>query len=85
MTESVNVSWFCFLLSCFCSYVAVTGCPEAQEDHAPRMVKFARAILLKMRVLKFRLAEKLGDGTKELELRIGLHSGSITAGYVLNH
>lgn len=46
------------------------------------MVKFARAILLQMRVLKFRLAERLGEGTKDLELRIGLHSGSITAGYV---
>ena len=44
------------------------------------MVKFARAIMLKMRVLKYRLADKLGEGTKDLELRIGLHSGSITAG-----
>ena len=60
--------------------MAVTGVPEEQVDHAPRMVKFARNIMLKMRVLKMQLAEKLGDDTIELELRIGLHSGSVTAG-----
>ena len=45
--------------------------PEEQADHARRMVKFARAILLKMRVKRMELAEKLGDDTLNLELRIG--------------
>ena len=60
--------------------MAVTGVPEPQGDHAPRMVKFARNIILKMRVLKMHLAETLGDDTLELDLRIGLHSGAVTAG-----
>jgi hypothetical protein len=60
--------------------VAVTGVPEPQADHAPRMVKFARNILLKMRVLKMQLAESLGDDTIELDLRVGIHSGPVTAG-----
>lgn len=64
----------------FFSYVAVTGVPEPQADHAPRMVKFARNIMLKMRVLKMQLAETLGDDTIELDLRVGLHSGPVTAG-----
>ena len=51
--------------------MAVTGVPEEQPDHARRMVKFARAILLKMRVKRMELAEQLGDDTLALDLRIG--------------
>lgn len=52
----------------------------AQPDHAARMIKFARQIMLKMGLLKFHLAETLGDDTRDLELRIGIHSGPVTAG-----
>ena len=41
------------------------------------MVKFARAILLKMRVKRMELAEKLGDDTLNLELRIGKFCPSV--------
>ena len=44
------------------------------------MVKFARAILLKMRSLKISLKDSLGEDTDDLELRIGLHCGPVTAG-----
>lgn len=44
------------------------------------MVKFARAILLKMRSVRLHLADVLGQDTLQLELRVGLHSGSVTAG-----
>ena len=96
-----------FLSNSLRSYVAVTGVPDEQHDHAvsdggdhsyfvlnaerliwtsqthlytiflcttqwqPRMVKFARAILLKLRSLKLSLVESLGEDTENLELRIG--------------
>ena len=56
------------------------GVPEAQPDHAIRMVKFARDCLLKMDTLTNELAQTLGDDTKDLQLRVGLHSGPVTAG-----
>jgi class 3 adenylate cyclase len=61
-------------------YVAVTGLPKAQSDHAVRMVKFARSCLTKMNQIVQDLKETLGQDTAELEIRIGLHSGPVTAG-----
>lgn len=61
-------------------YLAATGLPNPQSDHAFRMVKFARDCLQKVPVLTAKLAETLGDGTRNLGLRVGLHSGSVTAG-----
>ena len=44
------------------------------------MVKFARDILIKTRVLRATLSEKLGPDTRDLDLRIGCMSGPVTAG-----
>jgi class 3 adenylate cyclase len=61
-------------------YVAVTGLPEPQKEHAVIMARFARDILLRMRVLTQNLEVSLGPDTRDLSMRIGLHSGPVTAG-----
>jgi Adenylate and Guanylate cyclase catalytic domain len=42
-------------------YVAATGLPEPQEDHAERMCKFARKSLRSVAVLTKRLEARLGE------------------------
>jgi class 3 adenylate cyclase len=61
-------------------YVAVTGIPEPQADHAIIMARFARDCMMKMSQLAGELGETLGADTMDLEMRIGLHSGPTTAG-----
>ncbi|CAB9499837.1 Receptor-type guanylate cyclase gcy [Seminavis robusta] len=61
-------------------YVAVTGLPDPRPDHAVVMARFARDILTKMKDLCQRLELILGPDTGDLCLRIGLHSGAVTAG-----
>jgi hypothetical protein len=61
-------------------YVAATGLPEARKDHPVVMARFARDILYKFGVLVKQLEEKLGPDTGDLGLRVGLHSGPVTAG-----
>lgn len=62
------------------SYMAVTGLPAPQEKHAIIMAKFAYECMYKVRVAFGNLAEKLGEDTDTLALRMGLHSGPVTAG-----
>lgn len=61
-------------------YVAVTGLPEKRKDHAVVMVEFAFRCLLRMRELVSKLELVLGPGTADLSIRVGLHSGPVTAG-----
>ncbi|CAB9513648.1 Receptor-type guanylate cyclase gcy [Seminavis robusta] len=61
-------------------YVAVTGLPVAQPNHALLMIKFARGCLAQMSKLTRQLEGTLGPDTGELALRVGLHSGPVTAG-----
>jgi class 3 adenylate cyclase len=61
-------------------YVAVTGVPEAQPDHALIMTKFSADCMLKLRQLLIKMAGEYGEDTEDLCLRIGLHSGAVTAG-----
>ena len=44
------------------------------------MAKFARDCILKMSQLTMNLVDTLGEDTANLEMRIGLHSGSVTGG-----
>jgi class 3 adenylate cyclase len=62
------------------SYVAVTGLPDPNPNHAVVMCRFARDCLHKMNTLTSRLEEVLGPGTGELTMRFGLNSGPVTAG-----
>ena len=60
--------------------VAITGCPNSQPDHAVRMVRFARDCMKKTGQLTADLVDTLGESTRNLGFRVGLHSGSVTAG-----
>jgi len=62
------------------SYVAVTGLPEPRVDHAIVMAKFARDCRERMTELTEKLGTTLGPDTSDLQLRIGLNSGPVTAG-----
>lgn len=61
-------------------YLAVTGLPEPQVDHAVIMCRFANEMVLKMSQVRNDLVGRLGPETAELQLRVGLHSGPVTAG-----
>lgn len=62
------------------SYVAVTGLPEPQSNHAVIMVRFASECLIKMGSITKELEVTLGPDTGDLGIRMGLHSGPVTAG-----
>lgn len=61
-------------------YVAVTGLPQPDSEHAITCARFACQCLIAMSSLAHELELTLGPGTSELCLRIGLHSGPVTAG-----
>ncbi|CAB9513750.1 Receptor-type guanylate cyclase gcy [Seminavis robusta] len=61
-------------------YLAVTGLPDPQDDHAVRMVKYARFIVQEVVNIVKQLERVLGPDTADLRLRCGLHSGPVTAG-----
>ena len=62
------------------TYLAVTGIPEAQENHALIMSIFACKCKVKMQEVVQDLERTLGPDTSDLDMRFGLHSGPVTAG-----
>jgi hypothetical protein len=60
--------------------VAVTGLPEPRKDHAVAMSRFAVDCIHRMRLLTKKLEVMLGPDTTDLDMRIGMHSGPVTAG-----
>ncbi|CAJ1935354.1 unnamed protein product [Cylindrotheca closterium] len=63
-------------------YVAATGIPTFRKDHAVLMVKYAHKISRAMTHMTQTLETKLGPDTADLLLRIGIHSGPVTAGVI---
>lgn len=61
-------------------YVAVTGIPAPQNDHAVIMARFARDCMSRLSELTHDLVGTLGAETADLDMRVGLHSGATTAG-----
>ena len=61
-------------------YVAVAGLPQPRSDHALVMARFAHDCMKKMKSLVKQLELTLGPETAELTMRMGLHSGPVTAG-----
>ena len=61
-------------------YVAVTGLPDPRKDHAVSMARFARDCLFRTRALTKKLEVTLGPDTGDLAMRMGIHSGPVTAG-----
>jgi len=62
------------------SYVAVAGLPDPRSNHFIVMSKFARDCRGQFNELCSSLESTLGPETGDLHLRIGLHSGPVTAG-----
>eukprot|EP00980_Cylindrotheca_fusiformis_P011039 scaffold2535_cov126-Cylindrotheca_fusiformis.AAC.1 len=61
-------------------YVAVAGLPEPDKDHALAVCRFARDCMKTMKDTTLKLEVSLGPDTSDLELRVGIHSGQVTAG-----
>ncbi len=61
-------------------YIAVTGVPDARKDHAVVLAEFAEECRNKTNQVISNLIEELGPSVGKLSMRIGLHSGSVTAG-----
>jgi hypothetical protein len=59
---------------------AVAGLPEPRKDHAVVMARFSRDTLQKFNILVKQLVVELGPDTEDMRIRIGLHSGPVTAG-----
>lgn len=61
------------------AYMCATGLPEASDDHAIRLVKFALAMLEEVEQLDERYRSK---GLPGCRIRIGIHSGPVISGVV---
>mmetsp|Transcript_21704 Transcript_21704/g.53623 ORF Transcript_21704/g.53623 Transcript_21704/m.53623 type:complete len:1229 (+) Transcript_21704:221-3907(+) len=61
-------------------YLAVTGLPEPTKEHATLMSFFARECVNKFKHLVGTLETTLGPDTGDLGIRVGMHSGPVTAG-----
>jgi class 3 adenylate cyclase len=61
-------------------YVAVTGLPDPRKDHAIVMARFANDCMNRMQSLVKKLEVTLGPDTGDLTMRMGIHSGPVTAG-----
>jgi class 3 adenylate cyclase len=61
-------------------YLAVSGLPKPQADHAVVMAKFAYGCHTCMSQLIPELVPVLGSSTAALKIRVGIHSGPVTAG-----
>eukprot|EP00526_Cylindrotheca_closterium_P003634 CAMPEP_0113617770 /NCGR_PEP_ID=MMETSP0017_2-20120614/8966_1 /TAXON_ID=2856 /ORGANISM="Cylindrotheca closterium" /LENGTH=1245 /DNA_ID=CAMNT_0000527205 /DNA_START=214 /DNA_END=3951 /DNA_ORIENTATION=- /assembly_acc=CAM_ASM_000147 len=61
-------------------YVAVTGLPEPTKDHARIMALFAQECVERFEELVGMLETTLGPDTGDLGIRVGIHSGPVTAG-----
>lgn len=62
------------------TYLAVTGLPEPQPNHAIIMARFAQDCRNRMNEVTAVLEKSLGPDTADLTMRFGLHSGPVTAG-----
>ena len=58
----------------------MTGLPKPQDEHATIMAQFASKMIHEFDDVVEELTEALGDDTAGLKLRVGCHSGPITAG-----
>ncbi|CAB9514142.1 Receptor-type guanylate cyclase gcy [Seminavis robusta] len=61
-------------------YVAVAGLPEPRHDHVVAITRFATASIRSFGKVMQRMEVKLGPDCSDLQLRIGIHSGPVTAG-----
>jgi hypothetical protein len=60
--------------------VAVCGLPIPNDNHALVMAKFALSCVQKFNSLMKEMVKQFGPDTADLQVRVGLHSGPVTAG-----
>jgi class 3 adenylate cyclase len=61
-------------------YVAVAGLPDPLPDHAVAMAHFGQDCMTALPRLTKKLEVTLGPGTRDLLIRVGIHSGPVIAG-----
>lgn len=61
-------------------WVGVVGVPEPIDHHSVIAVQFAKDCIFRMRRVTRQLEVELGPDTGELGIRVGIHSGPVTAG-----
>ncbi|CAB9502749.1 Receptor-type guanylate cyclase gcy [Seminavis robusta] len=61
-------------------WLGVCGLPNPNPKHAVATARFAHDCMKKVQELVMSLSDRLGSDTGLLQLRTGLHSGSVTAG-----
>ncbi|CAB9513943.1 Receptor-type guanylate cyclase gcy [Seminavis robusta] len=61
-------------------YVAATGVPKPQVEHAVILCRFAQECQAILKRVTMQLVETLGEDTANLQARIGIHSGPVTGG-----
>eukprot|EP00978_Attheya_sp_CCMP212_P030754 scaffold114229_cov55-Attheya_sp.AAC.1 len=61
-------------------YVAATGLPNVQDDHAVVLTVFASECVFEMKKVLQMLGNELSVDTANLSMRFGLHSGPVAAG-----
>ena len=77
----MGLTFLCFMSSNkSVGYMAATGLPEKRKDHALLMARFAKDCLRKMLSVVRKLELRLGPDTADLGMRVGIHSGPVTAG-----
>lgn len=54
-------------------YVAATGIPTYNPNHASVMIRFAHELMARMGPVTKQLEKTLGPDTSDLDLRIGIH------------
>jgi len=72
------------------SYLAVSGLPHLQDDHAQRIAKAALDLMTRLKDLQVTMPPELGDTSwvndvGDLSIRIGLHCGPVVAGVIGRH
>jgi len=72
------------------SYLAVSGLPHLQDDHAQRIAKAALDLMARLKDLQVTMPPELGDtswvnNVGDLSIRIGLHCGPVVAGVIGRH
>ena len=72
------------------SYLAVSGLPHPQDDHAQRIANAALDLMTRLKDLQVTMPPELGDTSwvddvGDLSIRIGLHCGPVVAGVIGRH
>lgn len=62
--------------------VAATGVPHAQADHTLLMARFATECMKKMPRYLQKMEIQFGPDTAALSLRVAMHSGPVTGGFL---